>query len=511
MAASPCLENADDNHAGWMRTDQHIRSWIFATIAEDLLEEVHDLPTAKAVWDCLQTRFVERTRSRAVDIKILLSRVKLTDQGTNKYLRDLKVLADELREIGKPLSDEDLVTYALAGLPKEYESFVTTNANDRDPLTFETLRTKLTHQEKRLKQFYLEPTSVPVTTQPTALQTHTQTARGGAAQGGGHARGGRGNRGRDRGGRYNGQWSNSCPNWGNSNWTPQMSGGRGTGGPGTYGRGGFYQSPMARDAPFQSPNLVRSFNNPPPANDGIFGRGPVIVICQVCNSPGHTVIQCYELYNHNSALSYPKFLATLSLNDTSTPEAYLDFGASNHMVNTEGILSHSTPYIGSDGVIVGNGSLLSIKSIGSITIPASNTKLQLKDAFYVLDLDYNLVSIQRLCKDNNCYVVFTDSGFFFKDNNPRKTLLSRHSDGSLYPITFTALVAATTSSTTWHCRLGHPNKAVKDPNWRQAMADKFNALIQNGTWSLVPPNPQVNVVGSTWKYRIKYRADGSIE
>ncbi|PKI70239.1 hypothetical protein CRG98_009371 [Punica granatum] len=126
---------------------------------EDLLEEVHDLLTAKAVWDCLQTRFVELTRSRAVDIKILLSRVKLTSQGTDKYLRDLKVMANELREIRKPLSDEDLVTYAPTGLPKEYEYFVTTNANDRNPLTFERLHIKLMHQEKRLKQFYLEPNS----------------------------------------------------------------------------------------------------------------------------------------------------------------------------------------------------------------------------------------------------------------------------------------------------------------------------------------------------------------
>ncbi|PKI49671.1 hypothetical protein CRG98_029916 [Punica granatum] len=38
------------------------------------------------------------------------------------------------------------------------------------------------------------------------------------------------------------------------------------------------------------------------------------------------------------------------------------------------------------------------------------------------------------------------------------------------------------------------------------MAEESNALIQNGTWSLAPLPPRANVVGITWKFRIKYRA-----
>jgi hypothetical protein len=43
------------------------------------------------------------------------------------------------------------------------------------------------------------------------------------------------------------------------------------------------------------------------------------------------------------------------------------------------------------------------------------------------------------------------------------------------------------------------------------MCDEIKALRSNHTWSLVPFNPSINVVGSRWVYQIKYRVDGSTE
>lgn len=49
------------------------------------------------------------------------------------------------------------------------------------------------------------------------------------------------------------------------------------------------------------------------------------------------------------------------------------------------------------------------------------------------------------------------------------------------------------------------------PEWHNAMAEEINALALNNTWTLVPPQPNQQIVGCKWVYKIKRRADGSIE
>jgi histone deacetylase 1/2 len=47
--------------------------------------------------------------------------------------------------------------------------------------------------------------------------------------------------------------------------------------------------------------------------------------------------------------------------------------------------------------------------------------------------------------------------------------------------------------------------------WHSAMESEIIALHANNTWSLVPYEPSMNVVGCRWVYKIKRRADGTIE
>nr|GEZ98195.1 hybrid signal transduction histidine kinase M [Tanacetum cinerariifolium] len=90
--------------------------------------------------------------------------------------------------------------------------------------------------------------------------------------------------------------------------------------------------------------------------------------------------------------------------------------------------------------------------------------------------------------------------------------------GGLYPITKPSTLPAafmSTSSTTWHQRLGHPRDEVLRslsfyPNWCNAMYDKYDALVKNDTWILVPRPTDANLVWSMWLFKHRFHADGTL-
>ena len=52
-------------------------------------------------------------------------------------------------------------------------------------------------------------------------------------------------------------------------------------------------------------------------------------------------------------------------------------------------------------------------------------------------------------------------------------------------------------------------QALKDKKWRGSMSTEIDAFAQNGTYSVVPRQPQYNVVGRRWLHKNKFNSDGT--
>lgn len=49
------------------------------------------------------------------------------------------------------------------------------------------------------------------------------------------------------------------------------------------------------------------------------------------------------------------------------------------------------------------------------------------------------------------------------------------------------------------------------PDWHQAMNVEFDTLLRNGTWTLAPLSPSMNLINLKWVFKIQRKADGSVE
>ncbi|WVZ84149.1 LOW QUALITY PROTEIN: hypothetical protein U9M48_031209 [Paspalum notatum var. saurae] len=88
---------------------------------------------------------------------------------------------------------------------------------------------------------------------------------------------------------------------------------------------------------------------------------------------------------------------------------------------------------------------------------------------------------------------------------PRTT---RTMTGAIPRISYKGLVA-TTSSSPLPIPMNY-RSALADANWRAAMMDEYQALVDNNTWQLVPRPPGANIVTGKWIFWHKFHADGSL-
>ncbi|KAL4557518.1 hypothetical protein LXL04_035699 [Taraxacum kok-saghyz] len=535
------------NDPEWCTVDSIVKQWLYGTLTQPLIQTVLKADaTAAQLWKTIEDLFRDNKEANAIELENQLRNIVIGDSTVMEYYTRIKSISDLLANIGAPVSQRNLVTYALNGMSSKFDHIATTIRHKTSFPTLLEMRSMLTLEEQTMLN---HQNRVPLATHTDHASSHQvlntnhqqrSSNRGGRS----HRGGGRGRTGRGRGGQRHGSGGGSY-----FHVPPPSNSGVG---------GWFYWSPVPPTQSAQSTNSSAGLLPSPKQTQWPTSMHPSTH--QPHNWPNSSTAQPTQAYmagpqipNNNSwqwaqhpsdqPTSLHQAFSTMNLQDPGTADWYMDTGSTAHL--------HADP-------------------------------------------------VRKLTRDNKCTIEFDEFGFSVKDFLTRQTLLRCDSSGDLYPVTNPSPQAfLSVSSSTWHQRLGaspptaatatsgssspshsqpsftvpgnspsdphpspsdqHPSpsdqhpfpapdpsnthpmttrarlgifkptqklnlhtdsssspvpksysQAFQDPHWFQAMTDEYNALITNRTWVLVPRPPNANIVNCIWLFKKKHNADGSL-
>ncbi|GJZ18912.1 hybrid signal transduction histidine kinase M [Tanacetum coccineum] len=173
-ASSPTPFTPEEN-----KVDTIVLSWIFTTILETLQARlvVEHPRSAKEAWDLITDIFKDNRRSHTIALKAKLRSIKLGDLTTDAYLRKIESLATILKTLGSPVRSDDVVTFALEGLPDKYDH-VCGIITHREPFPdLKTAHSMLTTKDMRLRSKSLSLPMDSSSSYPLVLMADTGNSR----------------------------------------------------------------------------------------------------------------------------------------------------------------------------------------------------------------------------------------------------------------------------------------------------------------------------------------------
>ena len=142
---------------------------------------------------------------------------------------------------------------------------------------------------------------------------------------------------------------------------------------------------------------------------------------------------------------------------SSLRPSILDFGASDHISGNKDLFSSLTTTPTLPTVTLANGSQIVAKGIG-LAHPLPS--LPLTFVLYTPECPFNLISISKIIRTLNCFIIFSDKFVTLQDRSTGKTIgIGRESQGLYYLTSQSSPVVcvSTDAPLLIHSRLGHPS------------------------------------------------------
>ncbi|XP_071699816.1 uncharacterized protein [Rutidosis leptorrhynchoides] len=416
-------------------------------------------PTQTASWerldaiDRLKGIFQDNKNSCAVYLQHQFTNTHLDNfPDASKYYQELKILADQLGNIGPAIEEERLVLQLVTGLNDSYASLRSIITHREKLPSFYEARSMLILEESQTQKLAIQAASTATTAlvsstgqssqqQPNQSSNRSVNNRGRGAYRGNRGRNSSGNRGRGRAnlGSFNTGF--------HSGYTPGFNSSASPSGPLSYGHWAWNNTNWALPPTFPTTSWTRpqSRSNQP----GVLGPRPNANSATSANYASSVLSQPTDI---------EVAMHTMSLNPPDD-NWYLDTGAISHMPNNQGKFMFYYPTYCSKCIIIEDGNGLPIQGYGHNLIPSYSTRpLHLNSILYSPHLIKNLIYVRCLSIDNNISIEFDPFGFTVKDF---LTIMRCNSTGDLYPFHPSLMQAisshsafSVSSSDLWHQRLG---------------------------------------------------------
>jgi hypothetical protein len=143
---------AADRTAEWNREDFIVRSWLYGSINEEILDIVMaENQTAHDIYLLIRNLFLDNQMTRAVHLEDEFRALTQGDLSVTAYRHRLKALSDALRDVGQPVTDQTLVLTCLRGLNARFSDITTLVTMQRPLPSFLQMRSLLLLRETQLQ------------------------------------------------------------------------------------------------------------------------------------------------------------------------------------------------------------------------------------------------------------------------------------------------------------------------------------------------------------------------
>ncbi|GKD82596.1 ribonuclease H-like domain-containing protein [Tanacetum coccineum] len=446
------------------KVDKIVLSCLLFTLFDSLRSRlvVARPKTAKEAWALISDIVKDNKRSRANALKAELRSIKLGAQSMESYFQKIDSIVTILTSLDARVNDEDVVHYALEGLPDTYNSM-------------------------RLKSKAL---ALPVdSSSHMVLVTEARTnSRSSMSQGKpwkpcfNFAKG-------------SCRYGDSCRyvhdvNARVTNTSSGFNKGRGTSDNSTHelltnpaqcppprftpqAQPTYYFPPTGSVTNTSAHNTNTPFGTPvgPVTNMGLSHILAAPSVPQATQPTGPSILGSVQApqsgitstcTNLGQATLLPQAFTAGTIHDPTTGAWNMDTGASSHLNNS---VTSSSTVLNScmySTVSVGDGHSIPITNTGHSILPTPLKSLRLNNVLITPHIVKKLISVRQFVRDNDCTIEFDYFGFSVKDFMTRRVLLRCDSTGDLYPVTAHSPIphAFLVSQHTWHQRLRHPRSDV---------------------------------------------------